>query len=134
MALPNIKTFVIAVCKPFIWSLRCFYDRQVKYLTDLANRQSEIITELQAQVVALNAVIEKQSETIIKYKVEVSDIKANTFTVDQVKELSNRVYDLNSICGALYDKVYEFMHTGTIKDPTLPPFPPKSSSDTTSNP
>ena len=132
MALPNMKTFVIAVCKPFIWALRCFYDRQVKYLTDLATRQSEIITELQVQVVALNVIIEKQSEAIVKYKVEVSEIKANTFTTDQVKEMSNRLYDLTSICGALYDKVYEFLHTGTIKDPTLPPFPAKTPSDPTS--
>ena len=136
MALPNMKTFVIAVCKPFIWALRCFYDRQVTYLTKLANRQNEIITELQAQVTDLNTVIEKQSELIVRYKTEVADIQKNIYTSDQVKTMSNRLYDLTTICGALYDKVYELMHTGTVKDPTLPPFnpTPTTPSDPPTNP
>jgi septal ring factor EnvC (AmiA/AmiB activator) len=124
MALPNIKTFVIAVCKPFVWALRCFYDGQVAYLKTLAERQNEIITELQRQIADLETAINENSQRVIEYTVEIQDLKTKVVTTEEVALLATRNRQLELICGALYDKVYEMIHTGTVQDPTLPDFRP----------
>lgn len=122
MTLPNMKTFVLASVKPLIWSLKCFYDNQVKYMEKLVRTQNVAITETNSQITELQKNINDLGTIVTKNNSELADIQSNSYTAEQVKELADRNRALEYICGALYDKVYELLETGKVEDPTLPDY------------
>lgn len=122
MAMPNLKTFVIAVCKPLIFSLRMFYDNQVKYMFQRITKQDEIIRSTQSSVAEYAESINTLCKAVIGYQDEMKDLKSKLYSAEEVRQLERRCRELDYISGQLYDKLYEFMNTGSIKDPTLPDF------------
>lgn len=85
-------------------------------------KQDEVIRDAQEQVALLNTNVNNLCEEIIGYQQEMQEIRKNSYTAEQVKQLIRRNQELEYICGALYDKVYELINTGTVTDPTLPDF------------
>ncbi len=122
MELINIKKFVLACCKPLLVSVKQYIDSKLAYIDDVTKNQNSSISSMQSEVANLSGQVAKLSEEIVRYRDEVSELKSSHYTKEQIETLITRVTSLDRICGILYDKVYELIHTGEVTDPTLPDF------------
>lgn len=112
-ALVNMKTFVQAVCKPFIKALKCFYERQTKVVLERGVKNDESVAKVQTQLAKLMTEMEDLSAKMIRQESDLATLRANLYTSAEFKRMLVRERQLEHICYQLYSIVYELLLNGT---------------------
>lgn len=104
MALPNLKSYINAVINPKIRALSILYDENVLYMQKKVDKQTELLLDAQTQSAELSKIVFDLQEKLLKYQMEVIQLRKNMFTGQQVREMLRRLQELNYIAGILYQK------------------------------
>lgn len=122
MDLPNIKTFVLSAIRPYVTAIHVRYRSTVEALEKLTTKQTDHITELELQIAQLSNMIEQTNAIATDVALKASEAISQLPTAATVTENTRRLKELDYICGQLYDKLYEYMHTGSVNDTYLPDY------------
>lgn len=117
----NIKTVILATLKAPLAALHTYVDNLKEGMILRSDTQDTSITNLQSHVTELQTTVSQAHTEILKYNSEVTSLKENQFSREQVDELAYRVKELNWICMQLYNIVYDFKTTGSSSKP-MPDF------------
>ena len=119
MKLPNIKSFVTAVLKPYLVAIAQKQAATVKALEKLTLKNQEYTTSLETSISKLSEEVVKTNTVATEIAVKAEKATQALPTAEEVKQLKRRVQELDYFCGQVYDKMYELLHTGTVKDSYL---------------
>ena len=133
MALPSIKTIVIATSKPFFWAMKQYYAAKVKVMQETSYAQTNEITRLQAQVAHLSELIMGYNLETLALQAQMEELKRQAYTMEEAREYEARCKELSFICSHLYTLVKEKLPSEELPDwdNPIPPTDPENTDDTT---
>lgn len=116
MALPSIKTIVIATSKPFFWAMKQYYAAKVKIMQETSYSTQNEITRLQADVAHLSELIMGYNLETLALQAQMEELKRQAYTMQEAREYEARCKELSFICSHLYQIVKEKFPTEELPD------------------
>lgn len=117
MSSSTIKSFVLATIKPFILSLKNYFNQETQVTRARVDSQHGAVSELQTHLAKIDEQLTKTYNAVQSYHADVLEIQSKLFTSEQVLALEARERELVFICSKLHDIVKEIQETGSSDIP-----------------